>query len=200
MTTITRVEIHEFAFDAKNLGLMSGARSVGAVTFAKGETTRIPKFAVRIETEDGCRGEYVTNWVASASTLGQTKMLAPKLIGQQAEQREALYDALKWEARQFDHMGHGAIDIALWDWQGRQLDCSISVLLGGYRTRLPAYASTYLGDRNGGLGQQGSLRRLCRAVLRAWVIARTKFTAGATAIRARKRRTCCMSRKPSATA
>lgn len=151
MTVITRVEIHEFAFDAVNLGLISGARSVGAVTFAKGQVTRLPKFAVRIETEDGCRGEYVVNWVASASTLGQTKMLAPKLLGLHAERREEIYDALKWEARQFDHMGHGAIDIALWDWQGRQLGCSISVLLGGYRTRLPAYASTYLGDRNGGL-------------------------------------------------
>ena len=48
-------------------------------------------------------------------------------------------------------MGHGPLDIALWDWAGKQLGCSIGTLLGGYRQRLPAYASTYHGDRNGGL-------------------------------------------------
>ena len=48
-------------------------------------------------------------------------------------------------------MGQGPIDIALWDWAGKQLNCSVSVLLGGYRKKLPAYASTYHGDRNGGL-------------------------------------------------
>ncbi|GAJ22666.1 unnamed protein product, partial [marine sediment metagenome] len=69
----------------------------------------------------------------------------------EAEEREGIYNDLKREVRQFDHMGHGPIDIALWDWQGRQLGCSVSALLGGYRKRLPAYASTYHGDRNGGL-------------------------------------------------
>jgi L-alanine-DL-glutamate epimerase-like enolase superfamily enzyme len=58
---------------------------------------------------------------------------------------------MKRELRQFDHMGQGPIDIALWDWAGKQLDCSVSILLGGYRKKLPAYASTYHGDRNGGL-------------------------------------------------
>jgi L-alanine-DL-glutamate epimerase-like enolase superfamily enzyme len=48
-------------------------------------------------------------------------------------------------------MGQGPLDIALWDWAGKQLGCSVSTLLGGYRKRLPAYASTYHGDRNGGL-------------------------------------------------
>ncbi len=151
MTLISRVEIHEFEFDAVNLGQMSDAKTVGSVTYVKGAVTRLPKYAVRIVTTDGCPGEYVTHWVASAASLAQTKMLAPRLIGCHAEQREAIYDDLKWQVRQFDHMGHGALDIALWDWQGRQLDCSISTLLGGYRKRLPAYASTYLGDRNGGL-------------------------------------------------
>jgi L-alanine-DL-glutamate epimerase-like enolase superfamily enzyme len=48
-------------------------------------------------------------------------------------------------------MGHGPIDIALWDWAGKKLNCSVGVLLGSYRKHLPAYASTYHGDRNGGL-------------------------------------------------
>jgi L-alanine-DL-glutamate epimerase-like enolase superfamily enzyme len=78
-------------------------------------------------------------------------MLAPKLLEYNAVEREKIYDDFKRELRQFDHMGHGPLDIALWDWAGKSLNCSIGVLLGGYRKRLPAYASTYHGDRNGGL-------------------------------------------------
>jgi L-alanine-DL-glutamate epimerase-like enolase superfamily enzyme len=78
-------------------------------------------------------------------------MLAPKLLDYNADEREKIYDDFKRELRQFDHMGHGPLDIALWDWAGKKLNCSVGVLLGSYRKRLPAYASTYHGDRNGGL-------------------------------------------------
>jgi L-alanine-DL-glutamate epimerase-like enolase superfamily enzyme len=151
MTKITEVEIHEFGFDAVNLGNLTGADSVGAVGYAKGSIYRVAKFAVIIRTDDGCQGEYVTQWCGTPSTCAQAKMLAPKLIGREAEHREGIYDDMKRELRQFDHMGQGPLDIALWDWAGKQLGCSISTLLGGYRKRLPAYASTYHGDRNGGL-------------------------------------------------
>ena len=151
MTKITKVEIHEFTFDAVNLGNMTGADSVGAVGYSKGSISEVAKFAVVIETEDGCRGEYVTHWCGTPSTCAQAKMLAPKLIGRDAEHREGIYDDMKRELRQFDHMGQGPLDIALWDWAGKQLGCSVSTLLGGYRKRLPAYASTYHGDRSGGL-------------------------------------------------
>ena len=46
-------------------------------------------------------------------------MLAPKLLGRHAEEREGIYDDFKRELRQFDHMGHGPLDIALWDWAGK---------------------------------------------------------------------------------
>ncbi|MDP6952578.1 MAG: enolase C-terminal domain-like protein [Alphaproteobacteria bacterium] len=151
MTRIARVEIHEFGFDAHNLGRHGDGESLGGVGYAKGAVTRLSKYAVRIETEDGCRGEYVALWVASPSALAQTKMLAAGLVGRDAEEREGIYEDFKRDLRQFDHMGHGPLDIALWDWQGKQLGCSVSTLLGGFRKRLPAYASTYHGDRNGGL-------------------------------------------------
>ena len=146
MSRITRVEIHAFEFDARN----TGAKSIGALSYAKGAVTRPMKYAVRIETADGCRGEYVTHWVASASSLGQTLMLAPRLIGRDAREREGIYDDLKRETRQFDHMGYGPLDIALWDWAGKQLGCSVATLLGAHRRRLPVYASIYHGDRAGG--------------------------------------------------
>jgi L-alanine-DL-glutamate epimerase-like enolase superfamily enzyme len=39
----------------------------------------------------------------------------------------------------------------LWNLAGKKYGASVSELIGDYRKRLPAYASTYLGDRNGGL-------------------------------------------------
>jgi L-alanine-DL-glutamate epimerase-like enolase superfamily enzyme len=49
-------------------------------------------------------------------------------------------------------MGHGPLDIALWVLAAKRLGTSVSAMLGGYRTRLPVYASTYHGqDQKGGL-------------------------------------------------
>ena len=151
MSLITRVSLTAFSFEAENLAASAKGSSIGGLFYEKGARTEITKYAIRLETEDGCIGEYVLNWGASPSVFGQMQMLAPMLIGRQAEERQGIYDDLKREARQFDHMGHGPLDIALWDWQGRALNCSVSTLLGGYRKKLPAYASTYHGDRNGGL-------------------------------------------------
>ena len=149
MSRIVKVEVHVFQFDASNLGMVGGG--VGGLSFSRGAKTRLSKYAVAISTANGLRGDYVTHWVGSAAALGQTLMLAPSLIGREAEEREGIYDDLKREARQFDHMGHGPLDIALWDLAGKKLGASVCELLGGYRKRLPAYASTYHGDHNGGL-------------------------------------------------
>ena len=165
MTLITRVELHEFTFEAENLGIQTGATTIGSVGYRKGAKTELAKYAVRIETDDGCRGEYVTHWLGAGPALAQSRMLAPKLIGRHAEEREGLYDDFKRELRQFDHMGQGPLDIALWDWQGKQLGCSIATLIGGYRKRLPAYASTYHGDRNGGLSSKEAFVDFAEACL-----------------------------------
>ena len=151
MTIIDKVDLFQFSFEALNLAPSDEANSIGGLYFQRGAKTPITKYAVRIATEDGCKGAYVLNWGASASVFGQMQMLAPMLVGRHAEERSGIYDDLKRELRQFDHMGHGPLDIALWDWQGHALACSVSTLLGGYRKKLPAYASTYHGDRNGGL-------------------------------------------------
>ena len=148
MSRITRVEVHEFEFDGHNLARDGVAQTI---TFRRGSSIRLSKFAILIQTADGGRGEYVTHWVATRSTLGQMLMLCPRIVGQDARERIAIYEDLKRDIRQFDHMGHGPIDIALWDWAGKRYGASVSELLGGYRKRLPAYASTYHADRAGGL-------------------------------------------------
>lgn len=166
MTKIECIDLRAFQFTARNLGFSANTNSIVGVSYEKGAQTKITKYAVEITTTDGCAGRYVLNWGgASPSVYGQMQMLAPMLIGRDAEQRIGIYEDLKREARQFDHMGHGPLDIALWDWQGHALNCSVSTLLGGYRKTIPAYASTYHGDRNGGLDSKeafGDFALKCR--------------------------------------
>ena len=147
MSTIIRVEIHAFKFDVEGLGSGShAAAGVGNLIRQEGSSLRTNRFAVRILCDDGSTGEYVTHWVGTTSTLGQATMLAPMLIGRDPEQREFIYEELKRELRAYDHMGHGVFDIALWDLAGKKYGISVSRLLGGFRTRIPAYASTYHGQ------------------------------------------------------
>ncbi|MEQ9690279.1 enolase C-terminal domain-like protein [Bauldia litoralis] len=150
---IARVELIRFAFETEGLGLPShGAAGVGNVVARKGSTISSQRWAVRIETEDGARGEYVTHWIGTPASFAQAAMLAPHLVGRNPDTREAIWQDLRREVRAYDHMGHGPLDIALWDLQAKRLGTSVSALIGGYRTRLPTYASTYHGqDEKGGL-------------------------------------------------
>lgn len=148
MSTIDRVEVHEFTFDLADVGWDAGGFNI---VYQPGNTLNLSKYAVVIRTADGGQGEYVALWGGTPMALAQTLALAPHLLGRDAHQREKIYDDFKRAHRQYDHMGFGCIDIALWDLAGKQFNAPISKLLGGFRARLPAYASTYHGDRNGGL-------------------------------------------------
>jgi L-alanine-DL-glutamate epimerase-like enolase superfamily enzyme len=148
MSRITEVELIDFEFDAPNLQRIGYGQ---LVTFKRGSTIRATKNAVVIKTDDGLRGEYVTNWGATPATSGEMVMLAPFLLGRSPFEREEIYDDLKREIRQWSGVGQGPLDIALWDLAGKRYGVPIGELIGGYRRRLPAYASTYLGDHEGGL-------------------------------------------------
>ncbi|HWA80991.1 MAG TPA: enolase C-terminal domain-like protein [Acetobacteraceae bacterium] len=153
MDTIARVELSMFRFEVPGLGLPAhGAAGVGNIIAERGGKLSARRWAVRIETRDGARGEYVTHWVGTASAFAQAAMLAPHLLGRDPDAREAIWQDLKREVRAYDHMGHGPLDIALWDLAGRRRGVSVAALLGGFRTRLSAYASSYHGqDEPGGL-------------------------------------------------
>ncbi len=150
MSLIDRVEIREFSFETPDIGLEQAAAGIGNMAFVKGSTFTSRRFAVRISSDDGAAGEYVTHWVGTPASLAQAVMLAPLLPGRDPDGRELIYDDLKREVRAYDHMGHGVLDIALWDLAGKRLATSVSRLLGGYKTRLPAYASTYHGQEAAG--------------------------------------------------
>ena len=153
MSKINRVEIISFSFPLTDMSLGDhSATGVGNIIYKKGESTEAERFAVRIACDDGSSGEYVTHWVGTPSTFGQTRMLCPHLIGRDPEQRQLIFDDLKREIRAYDHMGHGPLDIALWDLAGKKYQTSVAKLLGGFRTAIPAYASTYHGqEEKGGL-------------------------------------------------
>lgn len=144
MSKITRIELHAFTFDTENLGLgQHAAAGVGNLIYLPGGKLTTQRIAVRICCDDGAQGEYVTHWVGTPATLGQMQMLAPNLLGRDAEQRALIYDDLKREVRAYDHMGHGPLDIALWDLAGKKYGVSVAKMLGAFRQRLPTYASTY---------------------------------------------------------
>jgi L-alanine-DL-glutamate epimerase-like enolase superfamily enzyme len=151
MSKIDQVEVHIFSYEVPNLGLpRHGAAGVANVEHVKGGKLPASRYAIQIRTDDGVVGEYVTHWVGTPASLAQTIMLAPHLIGRDPEMREQIYDDLKRELRAYDHMGHGPLDIALWDLAGKKYGASVAALLGGFRKRLPAYASTYHGQEDGG--------------------------------------------------
>jgi len=161
-TKISRVQIHEFQYEAQDIGFDAGGFDF---VYVPGHRQTITKAAIVIETADGARGEYVGLWGATPMALAQTIMLAPHLIGQDPFQREYIYDEFKRALRQYDHMGYGLVDICLWDLAGKALKSSVSRLLGGYRHRLLTYASTMHGDRHGGLSSKeayGDFALQCR--------------------------------------
>ena len=77
-------------------------------------------------------------------------LVKPVLLGQDPFYRERIWQTLK--ERQRLHMGTlsdrvlAAVDMALWDLAGRALGQPVYKLLGGYRDKVKAYASTMCGD------------------------------------------------------
>ena len=123
MSIIDRVEIHEFSFPLADLGWDAGGFNI---VYQPGNSLSLSKYAVVIRTGDGGRGEYVTLWGGTPMALGQTLALAPQLLGRDAHQREKIYDDFKRAHRQYDHMGFGCIDIALWDWAGKHFGAQVT--------------------------------------------------------------------------
>lgn len=153
MSRITQVDVIPFTFEVENLST-SSTRGTGVsnLRYEKGNKLSVMRYAVAIRTDDGCEGRYVTHLVGSQSALAQTVMLAPHLLGRDPEHREFIYDDFKRHLRAYDHMGHGSLDIALWDLVGRKYKMSIGSMIGAYKQRLPTYASTHHGqDEPGGL-------------------------------------------------
>ncbi|MBU2535222.1 MAG: enolase C-terminal domain-like protein [Chloroflexota bacterium] len=142
---ITRLEIHRFDYQLKDLALLPGHT---IFAYEPGATMTLKAHALKIITDEGVTGEYVGSWAAT------DWMAIPEyghiLIGRNALDREGIYNDLKLELRQRARLGLSQLDIALWDLAGKFYGAPIYELLGGNRINLPCYASTHTADNHQG--------------------------------------------------
>ena len=137
---ITRVEVHQFEYPVKDVGLEP---HLSLPVYEPGQTTILTSHAIRILTDAGITGDYVGGWPTEYAAI---PMIARQLIGRNALDREGIYNDMKLTLRQRARMGISQVDIALWNLAGKYYDAPVYELLGGDRTSLPCYASTYIGD------------------------------------------------------
>ena len=78
------------------------------------------------------------------STSRFSRLCAPRVVGAEPLRREAVWYGLQDFALPLLPGAQSALDIALWDIAAQRAGVPLHQLLGGARTRLPAYASTPL--------------------------------------------------------
>jgi L-alanine-DL-glutamate epimerase-like enolase superfamily enzyme len=101
---------------------------------------------LRIGTDTGVEGVAYFDRPGSADVLDALvdRILRAELIGEDPLQREWLWHRM-WELDRIEEFPlpiMGLVDIALWDLAGRVHAEPVWRLLGGFRTSIPAYAST----------------------------------------------------------
>lgn len=142
---IERIEITHYRFPMRDIG-EDLSFAVGPF-YEKGSHRTRKLLSIKIFTDEGVTGEFASG---APGTLEQMQAVAPLLIGANALEREKFYNQAKTHLRKNDRMGIGPLDITLWDLAGKYYNTPVYRLLGGHRTKLPAYASTYHGDRTPG--------------------------------------------------
>lgn len=101
---------------------------------------------LRIGTDEGAEGIAFFARPGAAVMLDDLveRVFRPELVGQDPLQREWLWHRI-WELDRIHELPLptlGLVDTALWDLAGRMQGLPTWKVLGGYRTSLPAYAST----------------------------------------------------------
>ena len=160
MSKIVRITLQAYAYQLDDAGPITSKPS-------RGPTRELSKFVVTIDTDDGLTGCYAPHYGATGHALEQVKEMARGLIGQDAEQREQIFEQLKIDFRHYDKIGIASLDSALWDLAGKKYGVPVWKLLGGYRQRLPVYASTEQGcpgtERLGSFEQYADFAQECQA-------------------------------------
>lgn len=98
---------------------------------------------LRIVTDEGYEGFALSGRGVILADLVERRLRA-ELIGQDPLQKEWLWHRM-WELDRLEEFPIyilGLVDVALWDITGKVAGLPAYQLLGGYRTAIPAYAST----------------------------------------------------------
>ncbi len=102
-----------------------------------------------VRAEDGTEGHIVTGPGDVREDL-VARFVRPVLVGADPLQRERLWRGLyKWQrgsAALLTDRTLCAVELALWDLVGKLVGQPVWKLAGGYRDKVPAYASTMCGD------------------------------------------------------
>ena len=141
---IERIELSLFEVDIPD---MSADPSGFGIHYTPGQSPPQLRLAIKVYGDTGVVGEYVPGRGRARIIHAAAAALGQKLIGQPALERERHYHTLRRLTKHVGEVGIGILDIALWDLAGKHHAAPVYQLLGGYRTRLPAYASTLHGDR-----------------------------------------------------
>jgi L-alanine-DL-glutamate epimerase-like enolase superfamily enzyme len=160
VATIRALELSQFSYRYDNLTVDPSGNTVysaGAHVIRSGLT-------IVVRDSDNNVGEFV-NLDSDPAMTAQTRQIAQSLIGRDVDAREEIYDDVKRIHRKQGAFGHSNIDIALWDLAGKRAGLPVHKLLGGYRKTLPAYVSTFHGDRNGGLASKEAFADYAEACL-----------------------------------
>jgi L-alanine-DL-glutamate epimerase-like enolase superfamily enzyme len=101
---------------------------------------------VRVFDEAGLEGVGATPSYSSGrfdlAVLESLRLIAQRVIGEDPQLREGIWHHLQDLTLPVLPGAQAALDIALWDLVARRAGVPLYQLLGGARTRLPAYAST----------------------------------------------------------
>jgi L-alanine-DL-glutamate epimerase-like enolase superfamily enzyme len=134
---ITSVETRPFTFLTSTTADVEGHGHPGP-------TRESTKVVLRIATRGGAEG-YAFD--ANPATAAVVRGL---LVGRGAFEREAIWRDLRRlqriHRRDLLDEDVATVDQALWDLMGRSLGLPVHQLLGSFRDRVPAYASTMCGD------------------------------------------------------
>jgi L-alanine-DL-glutamate epimerase-like enolase superfamily enzyme len=114
----------------RHTGRFSGESQLGLVT---------------LRTDAGLEGHAFLGSAMRGADLdaaGVVRYLKPLVVGQDPLDRERLWQALWQRNRATGIRAIGAVDVALWDLGGKIANLPVHRLLGSYRTRIHAYASS----------------------------------------------------------
>src|ERR1022692_3463668 len=104
---------------------------------------------LQVKTDAGLEG-HAFAWggrsgLATAHLIGN--IIRPLLIGEDPLNRELLWQRVRQMDRWWGFLpiyAHGPVDVALWDLGAKAAGLPLYRLLGAYRTKLPAYASSLI--------------------------------------------------------
>lgn len=135
-----------------------------------GSAHRVRQALLTITTDGGTQGHCFspTEVVRPHLIEGFVKTV---LLGQDPFDRERLWQGLAhWQRGSTGQLGDrtlAIVDMALWDLAGRKLGQPVYKLIGAYRDKVPAYASTMCGDEMpDGLATPEDYARFAEALLR----------------------------------